>query len=430
MGTLLYEIETYMKSKKQPLTLLTNIREVMTLKEMFARNGRGMTQESDLSLIKQAAMVIEGDKIKWIGPKNKIPRDFKKIKVKEVVVNGNIYPGFIDCHTHTLFYGDRSQEFELKNRGVSYQEIAQKGGGITHTVNQTRAASLQELKGALESRLNCFWKQGVTTAEIKTGYGLSFESEMRMLKVLKSSQHPLEIIPTYLGAHALAPEFNDYKLYVEELKKNLQEIKKKKLTDRVDIFIEKGFFSKELAKDYLAFAKKMGFELTIHADQLSLCGGAELAVELNALSADHLICVKDEQIKKLASSQTTCVLLPAADFYSHCPYPPARKMLEGGCRVALASDFNPGTSPTQNIQFVGLLARVMMKMTLPEVFTALSLGGAFALGEESRIGSLTENKDADFFISDMDWDQFFYDLAPIPIKSIWKSGKNFNLKTN
>ena len=408
------------KSPSRSLILISGSDEIVTLSAAAERQGRGPMGEADLSLIKKSSLLIQDGIIKWVGNKKKLPREFNK--AEEISVSGNVFPGFIDCHTHTIFHGNRAHEFELRNRGVSYQEIAQRGGGIAFTVQQTRGASNQELKKSLMNRLDYFLKQGITTVEVKSGYGLSSSSEIRLLKALKSSKHPVEIIPTYLGAHSIPPEFNDAKSYISHLKNQLSEIKSKKLADRVDIFVEKGYFSKELADDYLNFAKKLGFKITVHADQLSLSGGAEVAVAVDAASADHLICVEDAQIKKLSQSQTTCVLLPAADFYTHCPYPPARKMLEQDCRIALASDFNPGTSPTQNIQFVGLLARTMMQMSLPEVFTAMTVGAAHALSQQDRLGSLTENKQADFFVSERSWDQFFYDLSPTPIKTVWKRG--------
>lgn len=414
------------KKTKKSLVLVSGSDEIMTLESAAKKGARGSMAEADLSVYKKAVMVIDGENIRWIGDKRKLPREFKQSK--EIKVSGNIFPGFIDCHTHTIFHGNRAHEFEQRNRGVSYQEIAQKGGGISYTVKQTRAASDKDLKKSLNHRLDYYLRQGVTTVEIKSGYGLSEASEKKLLKILKSSSHSVEIVPTFLGAHSLPPEQKDAAKYLGDIQRYLSEIKQKKLAQRVDIFVEKGYFSRELAKEYLEFAKRMGFGITIHADQLSLSGGAELAVEVDALSADHLVRVDDSQIEKLASSETVCVLLPAADFYTHCPYPPARQMLEKGCRVALASDFNPGTSPTQNIQFVGLLARTMMQMSLPEVFVSLTLGAAYALNLHNRLGSLTENKQADFFVAERDWQSFFYDLSPAPIKSVWKQGKRV-LKT-
>ncbi|MBY0313992.1 MAG: imidazolonepropionase [Bdellovibrionales bacterium] len=408
------------KAPSRPPILISGSDEIVTLQAAAERQGRGAMGETALSVIKKSALLIQDGIIKWVGNKKKLPREFRK--AKEISVSGNLFPGFIDCHTHTIFHGNRAHEFEMRNRGVTYQEIAHQGGGIAFTVKQTRGASDADLKRSLISRLDYFIKQGVTTVEIKSGYGLSPSSEIRLLKILKSTKHSVEIVPTYLGAHSIPPEYKDAKSYISHVKNQLSEIKSKKLAERVDIFVEKGYFSKELAEDYLHFAKDLGFKITVHADQLSLSGGAEIAVAVDAVSADHLIRVEEAQIKKLSQSETTCVLLPAADFYTHCPYPPARKMLEHNCRIALASDFNPGTSPTQNLQFVGLLARTMMQMSLPEVFTAMTVGAAHALSQQDRLGSLTENKQADFFVSERSWDQFFYDLSPTPIKTVWKRG--------
>lgn len=408
---------------KKSMTLISCHREVMTLSKAQSLSARGAMSFEDLSLQKKMSFVIEESKIVWIGKKSKLPRSLRAQIQKEVNIDGNIFPGFIDCHTHTLFAGDRVAEFELKNKGVSYQTIAQNGGGISHTVQQSRSASDKKINTLLKQRLDLFLNQGVTTVEVKTGYGLNTSSERRFLKILNHLEHSIEVIPTFLGAHAVPSEFSNEDLYLQSLKNDLIEIQKKKLAHRVDIFIEKGFFSSVKARDYLLTAKKMGFDLVIHADQLSLCGGAELAIDLGAVSADHLICIEDQQIQRLSKSEVTGVLLPAADFYSHCPYPPARKMIDSGCRVALATDFNPGTSPTQNIQFVGLLARTMMKMTLPEVFVALTLGAAYALREQNRLGALMPGYQADFFVANKDWDQFFYDLSETSLDSVWKKGK-------
>jgi len=403
--------------------LLTDIGEIMTLQGAAAQNGRGRITEAELSVQKNRCMLVENGKVAWVGDRKKLPRASVK-GAKEISLNkANVFPGFIDCHTHSVFLGDRSNEFELRNQGVSYQEIAGRGGGILSTVRQTRHGSPAELQKIFAQRMKVFLEQGVTTVEVKSGYGLSAKDEIKILKAIKETKVDVNVVPTFLGAHALPPEFSSRQEYLAELTKLLPKIQSQGLASRVDIFIEQNYFSIAEARDYLAEAQKLGFAITIHADQLTRTGASRLAAEIGALSADHSICVSDKDITALAKSETTCVLLPTSDFYLRCPYPPARHMIDAGVRVALSTDFNPGTSPTQNIQFVGLLARQEMKMTLPEVFVSLTLGSAYALGFASRKGFLTVGADADFFVSHRNWREFFYDLNPVEMQSVWISGK-------
>jgi len=403
-------------------TVFTDIGELMTLRGAAAKNARGPMSEADLAIEKRAALVVENGRIVWSGPKAKIPRALRA-KAAETSLRGeNVFPGFIDCHTHSLFLGNRAGEFELRNQGVSYQEIAARGGGILSTVRETRKGSAKALRSSLEQHLDEFLKQGVTSVEIKSGYGLSIDDEIRLLKTVKSQTTPVKTVATFLGAHAIPPEFSSSAAYLAELRKILPRLKEQKLAERVDIFIEKNYFSLAEGRDYLSAARQAGFDVVIHADQLSRTGASALAAELGAVSADHVICVDDEDVARLAKADITCVLLPASDFFIHCPYPPARKLIDGGARVALSTDFNPGTSPTQNIQLVGLLARLEMKMALPEVFVALSLGGAHALHRGDRRGALIAGYEADFFVSDRPWRGFFYDLRAFEAKNVWIDG--------
>ncbi len=410
------------------VTVFQNISELVSMAGAAARAGRRV-QESDLSLISRAAIAVDKGQIVWIGERKKIPKEFAR-KSKEVDLQGmNVFPGFIECHTHSLFAGHRSQEFEQRNQGVSYQEIAAKGGGILSTVTKTRAATRGELKKDLDKKIQAFIRQGVTTLEVKTGYALDLTNEIKCLQVL-GEDFPIQVVPTFLGAHAVAKEFANSGDYLDFLSREvLPEIKKRKLTDRVDIFIERGFFSFDEALDYLQVAKDLGFATTIHADQLSLCGGADAARAMGSLSADHLLQVNSATIQELAESEVTCVLLPAADLYMKCAYPKAREMISAGARVALATDFNPGTSPTQDLSLVGLLARLEMKMTLPEVISAYTVGAAYALGLENQVGSLEEGKSADFFSSELQWDQLFYSIGQAAPNEVFHSGKRIFRKS-
>lgn len=399
-----------------------NIGALLTLDGAFQKKGRDI-QEPDLSLIEKAAMVVQDGKILWTGAQKNIPRAYAK-KSKEIDLQGaTVLPGFVECHTHTLFAGTRSNEFEQRLQGVSYQEIAKKGGGILSTMRETRKASSGTLKSLAEKRVQKFVEQGVTTLEIKTGYALDEKNEIKSLKVINSLENAKSphIVSTFLGAHSLPPEFSHVSEYLQYLTSILPKIKK--LTRRVDIWIEKGFFEVPEGRKYLQAAKDLGFQTVIHADQLTLSGGAELATELASLSADHVIQLQESQIQKIARSETTAVLLPLADLYMKCAYPPARKLIEAGARVALATDFNPGTCPSQDLATTGLLARLEMKMSLPEVISAYTVGGAFALGQFEKCGSLSSGKAANFVCIDADWTSLFYSAGAMNISKTYRDGR-------
>lgn len=404
--------------------LLKNISTLLTLQGAARKEGRHIT-ESDLDIQTQAAVVVEKDRIAWVGPHKKIPKEFSKKKnLREVDMKGmTVLPGFVECHTHLIFAGDRAAEFELRNQGMSYQEISARGGGILSTMKKTRSATLADLTRSGQERADHFVSQGVTTLEIKSGYALNLKDELKMLQAAQKIEG-LRTITTFLGAHALPPEFKSYEEYLQFLGQEvLPLVRKKKLARRVDIFIEKGFFSAQVSEAYLRRAQELGFDVLAHADQLSLSGGAEVAVRLGALSGDHLLQVGKNEIQSLAKSEVTCVLLPAADLYTKMKYPAAREMIEAGARVALATDFNPGTSPTQDLNLVGLLARLEMKMTLPEVISAYTVGAAHALNLHKEVGSLEVGKSADILCIEKDWQTLFYSVGESVNKSVFSRGK-------
>ncbi len=381
------------------------------MKTLF-RNARLYRQKKSINFL-----VFEG-RIKEIS--NGI--NFANIENEIDLENALVLPGFVECHTHTVFAGNRGLEMEMKFQGRSYQEIAQAGGGILSTVQATREASLHDLMVLTEKRIQNFIDQGVTTLEIKSGYGLDLDTEIKMLRAIPKNSR-IEIVRTFLGAHAKPSEYKTHPEYLNDLaEKYLPEIKKQNLASRVDIFIEKGFFEKEESKRYLLKAQSLGFELTIHADQLSLSGGTELGCELKARSTDHCIQVSDSEIQKLSESQTVAVLLPAADLYLKCAYPPARKMIDAGVKVALATDFNPGTSPTQDLGLVGMLARREMKMTLDEVVQAYTLHSAQALGLQNEIGSIEIGKKADFTVWNCDEEELFLQVGGMKPYQVYKMG--------
>ena len=407
--------------------LVTNISELLTLAPAMNKEGRRVL-EADLGLEKNQALYVEKGRIAWIGSHKKIPKKLaRQKKLKELSAKGlTVLPGLVECHTHLVFAGSRAAEFEMRNQGVSYQEIARQGGGILSTMKQTRAMSLKNLLEISQKRVNQFAAQGVTTLEIKSGYALDEKNELKMLKVAGLLKGP-RVVSTFLGAHAKPPEFDSYHDYLDFLRAQvLPKVKKQKLAKRVDIYVENGFFNKDDSREFLKAAQGMGFEVVLHADQLTLSGGADLGVELGALSGDHLLQIEAPQIQKLAKSQVTCVLLPAADLYMRCKYPPARQLIDSGARVALATDFNPGTSPTQDVNLVGLLARLEMKMTLPEVVAAYTVGAAYALNLHSEVGSLELGKSADFMCTARDWRQLFYSVGECSPTLVYQSGKRIN----
>jgi imidazolonepropionase len=422
-----------------------HIKELVTMQGALKKSGR-FVKEEDLSIINDAAMIEESGKVVWVGPEKNLKAILKTVcdehllskknpqtlgsphltghsqLLEEIDLDGRtVLPGFIDSHTHLAFAGQRYEEFELRNNGTSYQEIAARGGGILSTMKATRAISEKNLLDLAQSRVDEFLRQGVTTVEIKSGYALNREDELKQLQII-SQLKGADCVSTFLGAHALPPEFKSYEDYlIFLLEQVLPEVKKRALAKRVDIYIENGFFPLVESRQYLQKAKDLGFDLVIHADQLSLSGGTKLAIELGAKSADHVIHISNDEVESLAKSEVTALLLPAADLYMKCSYPPARALIDAGARVALATDFNPGSSPTQDISLVGLLARLYMKMTLPEVISAFTIGGAYALGQETHKGVLQAGYRADFVVSSVEWSGLFYQAGYNPIVGVYKS---------
>jgi imidazolonepropionase len=395
-----------------------NISELLTLQGAADKDGRRVKEE-DLSIVRDAAIVSVGGKIQWTGPRAqlKAPKDAEVVDLK----NRTVLPAFADCHTHLVFAGDRAQEFEWRVQGQTYQEISAKGGGILSTVKATRAASEDELLRLAQKRADRFVAQGVTLLEVKSGYGQDAETEIKSLKVARRIKGP-DVVTTYLGPHSRSPDHPDLESYMKRIcGEVLPRIAREGLADRADIYIEKGFYSADLARVYFEKLKDLKIPVTAHVEQLSDAGGTALALGFEPQSVDHIVYIGPEVIARLAKSATTAVLLPGSDFYLKMRYPPARELIDAGARVALSSDFNPGTSPTQDLSLVGVLARLEMKMTLPEVIAAFTVGGASALGEQSSHGSLLPGKRCDFVALDGSWRELFYSVGHHPVSSVWKS---------
>ena len=417
-------------SKKKATTnkahFIKGIGELLTLEGAFRKNGRKVN-EADLSIKKKQALLVSKGRIVWSGTE----KSFSKAKAKQLGVSVSketnlagktVMPGFVESHTHTVFAGERQNEFEMLNSGMSYQEIAKKGGGIQSTVTATQKTSEAKLLELAQTRVDQFITQGVTTLETKSGYGLNHALEVKLLKVARKLKK-IPVVSTYLGAHS-KPKDISLDLYMNEIcEKTLPYIAKNKLADRVDIFIEKGFYTTKQAEWLFQVAKKLGLPIAAHVEQLSHSKGTQLAIKHEAQSVDHLVHIDKKDIAALVNSKTVASLLPSSDFYLNIPYPPARKLIDSGAQVALATDFNPGSSPSLDLSMVGVLARLQMKMSLPEVLVAYTFNAAAALGKSSETGSISLNKAADFAVLSSDWDQLFYRVGDHPVDQTWSRGR-------
>ena len=342
--------------------------------------SNGPIDDRQLKIIKNAAIIVEDEHIIEVGSHSEM-KGASTFSAPTVAI-----PGLIDCHTHICFAGDRSKEYAMRLNGSTYQEIAKAGGGILNTVKATRNASEQELvKGILE-RAKILLQNGITTCEVKSGYGLTVEDELKMLRAIKISndQTPVNLITTCLAAHVVPPEFNDENEYLDHILNHLLPIvKKENLASRVDIFIEKGAFSEKAAEKYLRNAKEMGFSVTVHADQFS-SGGAMLASKLQAQSADHLEVSNTETAKALAKSGVTAVVLPGASIGLGEPFAKAKMLLDEGCSLAIASDWNPGSAPMGDLLTQAALLGAAEKMSTASTLAGITVRAASALGLSDR----------------------------------------------
>jgi imidazolonepropionase len=415
--------------------IFRRIDELLTMSGVSEKKGRRPTTK-DLGIITDGAVVVESGEIRWAGPERQLSSHVIKsltgrASLEEVDCSGlSVLPAFVEAHTHSVFAGSRADEFEQRVQGATYQEISQRGGGILSTVHHTRIADERELIELLKPRVEAFIRQGVGTLEIKSGYGLDLETELKMLSVAGKVKGP-RVVRTFLGPHALPESALGCDEYLDEvIESMLPAVMKGKLAERADVFIEKGFFSLEQGRRYLEAAKELGFGLTGHMDQLQRLGGGVLGAELAAQSVDHLVHISPEDVSQLSKSETVCVLLPTADFYLRMPYPPARALLDAGARVALATDFNPGSSPSWDLALVGVLARVEMRMTLAEVLAAYTVNAAAALGLGDVCGSIEAEKSADLILIDGRWQDLFMQVGHLPVVESWVKGKRiFNSRS-
>src|SRR5262245_4307889 len=358
-----------------------------------ARARRG-AELRELGIINDGAVAIRDGAIAWAGATDQLP---DKTAAEFDAAGKIVLPGFVDSHTHAVFARTRADEFEWRIQGTPYMEILARGGGILSSVKAAREAS--DLQVQLADR---FLEYGTTTIEAKSGYGLNLETEIRMLEAMQAEQR-LEVVPTYLGAHAVPPEFsNNREGFLDAVMSDLETIAKRKLAEFCDVFVEPGVFTPEEARHIFRKARRLGLQIKVHADEFQSFGGAALAVDLGATSADHLGAINDTDLQRIAASDVVATLLPATLFMlGEQRYAPARKLIESGAAVALATDFNPGTSPTLNMQFVLSLACTQMKMTPAESIVAATMNGACAVRRQDRIGSIEPGKQADIAVYDV-----------------------------
>lgn len=400
--------------------LFYNISELLSLKKVSEKQGRHITS-ADFSMVKNAAIFSYNGKIIWVGKYTKVNLSLIKTlketyKIKQALTkhsldNAFIMPAFVECHTHLLFGGSRASEFNLRQKGISYSDIAKKGGGILSTVKETRKLSLLDLKKLAQTRAEVFLSQGVTSLEVKSGYALNLSGEIKMLQAINAIKN-LNISATFLALHALPKEFSSKEKYFQwVMNKVLPVVIKKQLIQRVDIFVESMAFNKKQLSALFKQARLYDLGLTVHSDQLSSQGTSCLAAQQGAFSVDHVNFVSNSEIQYLSKANVSNVFLPAADFYLKMQYPKARKFLDSGARVALATDYNPGTCPCNSIEFIGLLARLEMNMTIEEVITAYTVSAAHALGMQNKVGSLEVGKQADFISLNVSYDELFYSMT-------------------
>lgn len=406
--------------------LVTNIAQLITLAGVAKKGGR-RPQKEDLSIIPNAALLIENGKIIWIGKNSEAKKKFKKCKILDAK-GAVVLPGLVDAHTHLIFAGSRHDEFAKRSEGKTYLEIAQEGGGILSTVRQTQKASLNTLIKLARARIQKARFFGITTLEVKSGYGLRLKDELKCLTALQklSKTEKVTLVPTFLGAHDFPPSYKDTPdAYVDLIcQKMIPEVSKKKLARFCDVFIDEGFYTLAQTEKILKAASAHGLELRLHADEFKPLGGTELAISLKAKSVDHLMAVTEKGIEALSHSQTVATLLPGTSFFLGKPYAPARKLIESGACVALATDFNPGSCVTQNLLLIATLAITQMKLTLAEAFAAITYNAAKSLGLEEEVGSIEVGKQADLaFFEAPSYEYLLYHFGDSFCKKVIWQGK-------
>jgi imidazolonepropionase len=393
--------------------LLFNPSQILTINTNGINVKRG-TDLTNAGLLLDHSIVIENDLIADIIPNSSV--NLNSFDHNTDLTGKTLLPGLVECHTHSVFTGSRTDEFRQKLAGVEYEDIARNGGGINSTVRAVRSASFEDLVLTVNPRVDYFISQGITTLEIKSGYGLDFENEIKILQVINylNEIHPIDIIPTFLGAHAIPPEYkNNGEDYINLItNKMLPHIAKQKLALFCDGFCESTAFSSEEIDRIFSKAKESGIKLKLHTDQFNSIGGVDVALKHSAISVDHLEFMKESDLPKFKNSDIVAVLLPGVSFFLKYQYAPARKLIEQNAIVALATDFNPGSSHISSLSLIMSLAALNMQMTIEETINAVTINAAKALNVEDKVGSIEIGKKADFAVFDTEeYADIVYDIG-------------------
>lgn len=408
--------------------VIKNIDKLITLKgENRPRSGEDL---KDIGLIEGGVLAAKDDEIIYVG-KGELPDDIE-IDENTTVLDGKgktITPGLIDSHTHLVHGGSRENELDMKLKGAEYLDILAAGGGIHSTMDSTKNASFDELYEKAKKSLNTMLSFGVTTVEGKSGYGIEdFDTELRQLEVNQklNEAHPVDVVTTFMGAHSIPKRYEDdpEKFVDRIINEMIPEVEKKNLAEFCDVFCEEGVFTIDQSRRILLAAREHGMKLKIHADEIVTLGGAELAADIGCVSADHLLAASDKGLEALANSNTIANLLPGTAFNLNAEFANARKMIDMGVPVALSTDYNPGSCPTENLQFIMTLSSLKMRMTPEEVITGVTINGAAALDMVDRVGSLQKGKKADIAIFDApNLPYIIYHFGINHIEKVIKNGK-------
>lgn len=414
-------------------TIIINAAEIVTCSGSEAK--KGVTAMNDLGIITDGAIIIDGDTIEAVGNKDELMKDLNIDDYNVIDATGkSVLPGFIDSHTHFIFGGYRAEEFSWRLRGDSYMDIMNRGGGIVSSVTGTKEASLEELVSVGLKRLDSMVGFGVTTVEGKSGYGLDYETEMKQLEAMKlcDERHPIGIAKTFLGAHAVPKDYKGREdEFVDEMIGMLPEIKEKELAEFCDIFCEQNVFTVEQSRRLLTEAQKLGLKAKIHADEIVRIGGADLAGEIKAVSADHLLQASDEGLMKMKENGVVATLLPGTAFSLKEHYARGRFMIDSGLAVAIATDFNPGSCHTESIPLIIALSALYMKLTPEEIVTALTINGAAAIDKADELGSIDPGKKADIVIHEFPSYKYLpYHIGVSTVERVIKDGKLIYDKTD
>lgn len=407
----------------------TNKQLIGPFSQMVTMHGQppvGPIEDKNLDIISQSGIIIENETIVETGPfeamKNKI--DIQNTDIYAINEDMVLLPGFIDAHTHICFAGSRASEYAMRIAGKTYLEIAKQGGGIMDTVRQTRKATLAELIMDLKIKCSELLSEGVTTCEVKSGYGLTLQDELKMLQAIKTvnEEHDIDLIPTALPAHVCPPEFEDPEDYINMIVQDLlPEITRQNLANRIDIYIDEGAFNLKQGRVYLSAARENGFSITIHADQFCVAG-SQLAVEYHAVSADHLEVSGQQEIDSLAKHHITGVVLPGASLGLGLPFAPARNMLDSGMAVAIASDWNPGSAPMGDLLVQACLIGAYEKLSMAETLAGITFRAAKTLNCENR-GILCAGNKADMLAFQCsNYQEILYRQGKMKPVHVWKNG--------